>query len=346
MKPEDVRALPKVLLHDHLDGGLRPQTVLDLASDAGYDRLPFDDPASLGRWFHQDGSFSLERYLEAFTHTFGVMQTPEAVTRVAYEAAQDLAAEGVVYAEIRFAPSLHLELGMSRHDVLQAAIDGFSRAEADTGLPVRVLVDALRQQDDSVEVARAAVLFAGKGVVGFDLAGPEAGFPPSVYAEAIDIAREGGLRITIHAGEGDGVDSVKAALDQGAERIGHGARIIEDTTVQDGEITDLGPVATEVRDRGIALELCPYSNLDTGMYPTAADHPIGMLYRAGFTTTINTDNRLMSATSMTREFTLAVEHQGFTRGDLRAITLNAVEAVFCDDEVRDRVRERVEAGYA
>ncbi|HUG75329.1 MAG TPA: adenosine deaminase [Acidimicrobiia bacterium] len=346
MKPEEVRALPKVLLHDHLDGGLRPQTILDLASDAGYDRLPFDDAASLARWFHQDGSFSLERYLEAFAHTFGVMQTPQAVARVAYEAASDLAAEGVVYAEIRFAPTLHLERGMSRTDVLEAAIDGFSRAEADTGLPVRILVDALRQQDDSVEVAEAAASFAGEGVVGFDLAGPEAGFPPSLHAEAIEIARRGGLRITIHAGEGDGVGSIRAALDQGAERIGHGARIIEDTTVEDGEIVELGPVATEVRDRGIALELCPYSNLDTGMYPTAADHPIGLLYRAGFTTTINTDNRLMSATSMSREFTLAVEDQGFDRDDLRAITLNAVEAAFCDEETRSRVRERVEAGYA
>lgn len=346
MNPDDIRALPKVLLHDHLDGGLRAQTVLDLAAASGYDRLPSGDAAGLARWFHQDGSFSLERYLEAFAHTFGVMQTPEALSRVAYEAASDLASDGVVYAEIRFAPSLHLEGGMSRRDVLAAAIEGFARAETDTGLPVRILVDALRQQDDSVEVAEAAVAFAGAGVVGFDLAGPEAGFPPSLHAEAIDIARRGGLRITIHAGEGDGVDSIRAALDEGTERIGHGARIIEDTTVADGAIVDLGPVAREVHDRGIALELCPYSNLDTGMYPTPADHPIGLLYGAGFNTTINTDNRLMSATSMSREFTLAVEHQGFSRADLRVVTLNAVEAAFCDEVTRDQVRQRVEAGYA
>jgi adenosine deaminase len=345
MKQEEIRALPKVLLHDHLDGGLRPQTVLDLASEAGYDRLPFEDAASLARWFHQDGSCSLERYLEAFAHTFGVMQSPESLARVAYEAASDLAADGVVYAEIRFAPSLHLEAGMTRLEVLAAAIDGFSRAEAETGLPVRILVDALRHQDDSVEVAEAAVAFAGNGVVGFDLAGPEAGFPPSLHADAIEIACKGGLRLTLHAGEGDGVDSIKAALDQGAERIGHGARIIEDTTVEGGEIIDLGPVASEVMERRIILELCPYSNLDTGMYPGPAQHPIGMLHRAGFAVTINTDNRLMSATSMSREFALVIDHHGFTRDDLRMATLTALDAAFCDEATRESARGRVIDGY-
>jgi adenosine deaminase len=342
---DDLALFPKVLLHDHLDGGLRPDTVVDLAREVGYDGLPHTDVEELGRWFHQGGSFSLEAYLEAFAQTVAVMQTPRAMHRVAYEAAEDLAADGVVYAEIRFAPSQHTGGGMTRGDALEAAIAGFADARRDLGIAVGVIVDAMRQDTDSVDVAEAALAFAGRGVVGFDLAGPEAGFPASGHAEALEVARRGGLRITIHAGEGDGVPSVDDALRSGAERLGHGVRIVEDTTRGDGEVTAVGPVAQMVRERGIPLEVAPTSNLDTGMYPEASAHPVGALHRAGFVVTVNTDNRLMSSTSMTKEFRLLVEHQGFDEADLRRISLNAVDAAFCDEETRAAVRERVESGY-
>lgn len=342
----DLRTLPKVLLHDHLDGGPRPETVLELARASGYGDLPASDVGGLKEWFHQGRSASLERYLEAFSHTFGVMQDPAALRRVMYEAAEDLAADGVVYAEIRFGPSLHLAGGMDRHDIIEAVLEGARAAETEIGIIVRVIIDALRQDTDSVEVARAAAQFLGQGVVGFDLAGPEAGFPPEMHAEAIDLAVEAGLHLTIHAGEGDGVDSIAAALDHGTERVGHGARIIEDTTIEDGRIVGLGPVATRVRDGAIPLELCPTSNLHTGMYSDAASHPIGLLYRAGFAVTINTDNRLMSGIGPTDEFRLAVDHQGFAVSDLHAVTNTAVDAAFCDDETRERVQARVDLGYA
>ena len=339
-------ALPKILLHDHLDGGLRPSTVLDLAGAMGYDALPHTDVAALAEWFDQSGAPSLERYLEAFSHTFGVMQDPLALRRVVYEAGEDLAADGVVYAEIRFGPSLHIAGGMDRHDVIAAVLEGARDAEREFDLPIRIIVDALRQETDSVEVARAAIQFAGDGVVAFDLAGPEAGFPPSMHAEAIRTAVEGGLHLTIHAGEGDGVASMAEALDHGTERIGHGARIIEDTVVENGEITSLGPVAQRVLDGRIPLEICPTSNLHTGMYADAASHPIGMLDRAGFAVTLNTDNRLMSGISLTDEFDLVARAHGFGPSDFARITTTALEAAFCDDETRERVRERVEAGYS
>ena len=341
MEPRRVASLPKVLLHDHLDGGLRPGTVVDLAAAGGYRGLPEPDAAGLRAWFHQAGADSLEDYLDAFAHTFGVMQTPEAMRRVAYEALEDLARDGVVYAEIRFAPSLHIAGEMTRADAIAAVLAGLAEAEAAFGTPGRVIVDALRQQDDSVEVAKAASEFAGLGVVGLDLAGPEAGFPPATHRQAIEIARAGGLHLTIHAGEGDGVGSIAGALACGAERIGHGVRIIEDTIVQDGRIVGLGPVAREVHERRIPLEICPTSNLDTRMYPSAAEHPIGMLHRAGFAVTINTDNRLMSATSMGQEFALVAEHCGIQVEDLQVITRTAVQAAFCDEDTRLAVATRV-----
>lgn len=346
MSADGLAALPKVLLHDHLDGGLRPQTVLDLADAAGYCGLPAQDAGELAAWFYQgDESTSLEQYLEAFAHTCGVMQSSAALQRVAYEAVEDLAAEGVVYAELRFAPSLSTRQGLSRGGVIEAVLEGLNRAEKDFGLPVRLIIDAMRQDRDSEEVARVAAEFAGNGVVGFDLAGPEAGFPATDHGRACAIAAEGGLRLTIHAGEGDGVASIAAALEVGAERVGHGARLIEDTKVVDGEITDLGAVATHVFEAGTTLEVCPTSNIHTGMYPTAADHPIGALHRAGFNVTLNTDNRLMSRVTPTHEFALVVQDQGFDLQDLEVVTLRALGAAFCDAATRDAAIEKVKAGY-
>lgn len=346
MSPEELRILPKVLLHDHLDGGLRPQTILELAETDGYTGLPSDNLEELTDWFFQGQSASLERYLEAFAHTVGVMQTADAIERVAYEATEDLAAQGVVYAEIRMAPSLCTERDLDLTEAIAAILAGLGRGEADFGVPVRLIVDAMRQQSDSSEVARAAVDFAAAGVVGFDLAGPEAGNSALDHRLACQIALEGGLHLTIHAGEGDGVKSIAGAMEVGAERLGHGVRLVEDIKVVAGEAETLGPVARSVLDAGLTLEICPTSNLHTGVFSDARSHPLGLLHRAGFAVTINTDNRLMSRISSTDEFSFAVEHHGFDVQDLELVTMRAIDAAFCDRATKDRIVSTVMAGYS
>ena len=341
----NLQRLPKVVLHDHLDGGLRSQTVIELADAVGYPGLPTADADDLARWFFQGDAGSLEEYLAAFDHTIGVMQTNDAVERVAFEAGADLANDGVVYAELRFAPSGHVGRGLSRTEVLEAALAGMERAEAEHGIVMRIIVDALRQHSDSDEVAAAAIEMKG-GVVGFDLAGPEAGFPAKQHRRACEAALEAGLGLTIHAGEGDGVASIAEALDCGAQRIGHGVRIVEDLVVLGGELRDVGPTAQRLLDESIVLEVCPTSNIDTKMFAGPEDHPLGLLRRSGFAVTLNTDNRLMSGTSMSAEYGIARDHHGFDRIELRDVTLRAIDSAFCDDSTRDLVRSRIEAGYA
>lgn len=330
-----MQTLPRLLLHEHLDGGLRPATVADLAVDAGH-RLPVDD-RHLADWFDQGMSGSLERYLESFEQTVAVMQTRDALMRVAAESLEDLAGDGVVYVEVRFAPLLCTRGGLDGDDVLDAVITGFESVAGRLGIRWGIIVDAMRNDDGSVAVAELAVRHADRGVVGFDLAGPEAGFPPDLHLDAITVARRGGLGITIHAGEAAGVDSIARAVERcGAQRIGHGVEIIEDCRVQGGEIVDLGPIAAEVHSRRIPLEICPMSNLHTKRW-TADQHPVGMLHRAGFAVTINTDNRLMSRTNMSTEFSLVAEHHGFGEGDVAAVTLTALRAAFCSDDVRQDI---------
>jgi len=345
MSAEDLRAFPKVLLHHHLDGALRPQTVLDLAAVTGYEHLPSDDIEGLTEWFFQGRSASLERYLEAFDHTVGVMQTADAIERVAYETVEDLAADGVLYAEIRMAPALATERDLDVSDVIGAILAGFGRAEDDFGLPSRLIVDAMRQDSDSLEIAEAAVAFAGKGVVGFDLAGPEAGFPATLHRDACEFVLSAGLHLTIHAGEGDGVESISGALDVGAQRLGHGVRLVDDMEVAAGEVTHLGPVAQAVFDAGLALEVCPTSNMHTGMFTDPALHPLGLLHRSGFAVTINTDNVLMSQTSATEEFRFAADHHGFDVADFEIVTMRSIDAAFCDQETKDRVAQEILTGY-
>lgn len=336
----DLKSLPKVLLHEHLDGGLRPATLVELAAAAGHD-LPVQTPEEVERWIHQEGSPSLAHYLEAFRHTVAVMQTTDAIARVTTEAIEDLAGDGVVYAEIRFGPLLLTEGGLDGDTVVSTALEAARRASAATGLEVRFILDALRQFDRSQEVAELAIRHQGDGVVGFDLAGPEAGNPIDAHASAIRRAADAGLHITLHAGEGDGVDSIAAALNLGAERLGHGVRIIEDTTISGGEIVELGPIAGDVHRRRIPLEVSITSNVDTGVAPSAAAHPVGMLHRAGFAVTLNTDNRLMSRTSPTREFEVAEKHHGFDLADFATVTHNALAAAFCDQDTRNRLAQGV-----
>jgi adenosine deaminase len=338
--------LPKALLHDHLDGGLRVATVIALAADIGYDGLPADDPAALADWFHQGGSGSLEAYLEAFTHTIAVMQTPAALERVAFEAVADLAADGVRYAEIRFAPTLHTAGGLEPTEVLAAVAAGIRAGEASTGCVTRLIVAAMRQMHDFEDVAKLAVASRDLGVVGFDLAGPEAGYPNGSYRTACQHVEDANLPVTIHAGEGDGTSQIAQAIHQcDARRIGHGVRIIEDTTVIDGAVAELGELASYVRDLRVPLEVSVSSNLHTGLYSTPEAHPVGLLHRAGFAVTINTDNRLMSGTSMTKEFELLATHHGFGIDDFHAVTRTALEAGFGEWPERRRLIEEIDSEY-
>lgn len=322
--------LPKVVLHDHLDGSMRINTLIELAEESGV-RLPERDPVSLAAWFDQSGSGSLEQYLTAFAQTVAVLQTSTALERVAYEVALDHADDGVVYLEIRYALELtHLPLEES----LKAMLKGAARAEAEREIAVRVIVDAMRQNNRSLEVARTA---ASCGAAGFDLAGPEHGFPASRHADACQYAALRGIGLTIHAGEGDGPSSIADALACGATRIGHGIRIIEDCTVVDGTIVDMGSVATEVYERGIPLEICISSNMQTMAISDPSLHPVGTLARAGFAVTLNTDNRLMSNTTMAREFALARDYHGFTEVDFARATRTALRAAFIDAETKKEI---------
>lgn len=332
-------------LHNHLDGSLRIETVIELAAEIGYTDLPSDDPSLLADWFLQDESGSLEQYLAGFVHTVGVMQTPAALTRVAFEAGLDLAADGVVYAEIRFAPSLNTVRGMRREDVIEAALAGFRAAEEATNTTIRLIVDAMRHERDSLEVAKAASRFADQGVVGFDLAGPEYGYPAADHLEACKLASSNGLGLTIHAGEADGPESIRSAVDIcGAQRIGHGIRVVEDLVLRGGQ-GEMGPVADMVLSRQIPLEICPTSNLHT-LGLSVQNHPLGFLYQQGFNVTLNTDNRLMSAVSLTDEFDLAVRQHGFTIPDLHKLTVAALDAAFIEDSVRRPLLKTVNDGYA
>lgn len=341
MELSALRDLPKVELHNHLDGGVRVATLLELADGIGY-QLPGTDIDSLSEWFYQGKSGSLERYLAAFEHTIAVMQTADAVERIAYEATQDLADDGVIYAEIRYAPVLTTIGGMSREDSIEAALAGFARGRGDTGTVVNLIVDAMRERPNSLADAAAAVRFADQGVVGFDLAGPESGFPADAHIAACRFAAESGLHLTIHAGEADGISSIRSAVEIcHAERIGHGIRIIDDIA-PDGS---LGPLALRLRDEQVPLEVCPTSNLHT-LSIAPEEHPLGRLYRAGFCVTLNTDNRLMSRVTLTDEFHLAVAYQGMSIDDLHAITRNAANAAFVDAAQRADLVARIDSDYA
>ncbi|HEY0186496.1 MAG TPA: adenosine deaminase [Cellulomonas sp.] len=351
--PEQIAALPKVLLHDHLDGGLRPATVVELAAEIDH-ALPTTDPEALARWFvEQADSGSLEAYLATFVHTSGVMQSVSALRRVAREAVVDLAADGVVYVEERFAPELHQAGGLSLQHVVDAVREGVAEgvaAAAASGRTIRVglLLCAMRQSDRADEIAALALANRDRGVVGFDIAGPEAGYPAFALGAAFASLRAARFPVTVHAGEAAGRESVDDAVDVGALRIGHGIRLVEDITVGGpGEEARLGRLAHWVRDRRIALEVCPTSNLQTGGARSIAVHPVTTLLRLGFAVTISTDNRLQSATSPTRELSRLVAEAGWTLEDLRDVTVTAARHAFVhEDERRDLIDRVILPGYA
>lgn len=342
----NVNTLPKVLLHDHLDGGLRIATVLDLAESQGYGSLPATHEEDLAGWFFQGESGSLARYLESFRHTVGVMQTAEALERVAYEAVLDTAADGVVYGEFRFAPSNHTRLGLAPTQIVDSTLAGLRRGSEETGMTVGLILVAMRERDDSPIIARLASSYAHLGVVGFDLAGSEREAPADRHLVATRMVRGANLGLTIHAGEADGPHSMWTALQRcGAHRIGHGVHIVDDCKVEGDDITELGSLATYVRDFRVPLEVCPTSNLHTGPWKPDS-HPVGALNRAGFTVTLNTDNRLMSRTSLSDEFRLVTEHQGFELSDLFRVTVNAIMAAFAPLPLKRRIlEERIRPAY-
>ncbi|MFT4147931.1 MAG: adenosine deaminase [Micrococcaceae bacterium] len=358
-KPLNYQKLPKVSLHDHLDGGLRPETIIELAAEQKH-MLPTTDPIALRKWFEESSqSGSLVRYLETFKHTTAVMQTKKALIRVAWEAVEDLAADGVIHAEIRYAPELHANREMDLDEVVEAVQEGINLGvnkmrNLGYEITVRQILSAMRNKNQVDEIAELAVRHRDKGVAGFDIAGPEYGFPASRHVSAFNYLQNEFLPVTIHAGEAAGIDSIVDALNAGhALRLGHGVRIMEDIEVEpQGEesIITLGKVAEWVRDRKIPLEICPTSNLHTGAISAYGDnfseHPLDLLYRLGFNTTINTDNRLMSGITLSEEYESLVEVFDYTVEDLKKLSLNAAQSAFLSYDDQEYLKRRIELGYS
>lgn len=344
MRLEQIRDLPKVVLHDHLDGGLRPATVVDLAADCGYTGLPTRDPGELAAWFvDAAGSHSLPEFLHTFEHTVSVMQSYEAIRRVAAECAEDLFDDGVVYAEVRFAPELHTAGGLEMAEVVEAVLDGF---DTDLDIEVNALLCAMRTSDRAAEVADLVAAFADDGVVGMDLAGAEQGYPASQFEEAFRTLRQNMCRYTIHAGEGAGVLSIADALIACApERLGHGVRIVDDIRIA-GDVAHIGAVARYVLDRQIPLEVCPTSNIQTGIADSIEEHPITLLNDLGFAVTINTDNRLMCGTTLSDEMYRLVTEADWDAQDLRDATMTAANAAFMSyDDKADLIVEELQPAW-
>ncbi|MDR8408613.1 adenosine deaminase [Nonomuraea sp. 3-1Str] len=346
---DEIRRAPKVLLHDHLDGGLRAETIVELAREAGYGGLPTTDPGELRQWFEEaSDSGSLERYLTTFDHTVGVMQTREALVRVAAECAEDLAADGVVYAEVRFAPEQHTTAGLSLDQVVEAVLEGFREGSRGRGIRVGTLLTAMRHAARSMEIAELAVRYRDVGVVGFDIAGAEAGYPPTRHLDAFEYLQRENAHFTIHAGEAFGLPSIWQAIQWcGADRLGHGVRIIDDISVAEDGTAKLGRLAAYVRDKRIPLEMCPTSNLQTGAARSIAEHPIGLLRRLYFRVTVNTDNRLMSSTCLSQEFAKLAEAFGYGWDDLQWFTVNAMKSAFLPfDERLALINGVIKPGFA
>jgi adenosine deaminase len=348
---ELLRKLPKVLLHDHLDGGLRPQTIIELAKETGYDRLPTTHTDDLAHWFQTNANRgSLPLYLQGFEHTCGVMQTEEALERVAYEMLQDMKHDGVVYVETRFAPVLHTRKGLHPESIIRAVTRGLERGKKDFGVHYGLILCALRSMPPEVsqEIAELAVDFRPHGVVGFDLAGEEGGYPPKKHVDAFHYIQRENFNITIHAGEGFGKESIWQAIQWcGAHRIGHATRLLEDMKIKDGAVLNMGTLAQYVLDKRIPLEICLTSNVHTGAVQTIEEHPFGVFYKYRFRVTLNTDNRLMSGITLTDEYRKAAKIFDLTLADLERITINAMKSAFTP--YRQRVAliyDVIKAGFA
>jgi adenosine deaminase len=328
---------------------LRPKTIIELAKTVNYDQLPTEDPEQLAQWFHQGANQgSLPKYLEGFAHTIAVMQTEEALERVAYEQAEDLSADGVVYFETRFAPVFHTRKGLTHQQVIAAVLKGLERGRKDFGIQSGLIICAMRNMEVSLEMAQLAVDFRERGVVAFDLAGEEGGFPAKKHVDAFHYIQRENFNITIHAGEGFGKESIWQAIQYcGAHRIGHGTRLIDDITVVDGKIVKLGDLAQYVLDKRIPLEICLLSNVHTGAAKSLEEHPFKIFYQGKFRVTLNTDNRLMSDTNMTKEFEAAADTFGLSLEDFEKLTINSMKSAFLPYDRRcEFIYSVIKPGYA
>jgi adenosine deaminase len=346
-----LRTVPKVLLHDHLDGGVRPQTVIDLARDQKYTKLPTTDAGKLATWFQRGAQRgSLPLFLEGFEHTCGVMQTEEALERVAYETLEDMKNDGVVYLETRFAPVFHQQKGLHNETIVKAVLRGLERGNKDFGVEYGLLLCAMRSMDPKIsqEIAELAVDFRNQGVVGFDLAGEEGGYPPKKHIDAFHYIQRENFNITVHAGEAFGKESIWQAIQWcGAHRVGHATRLIEDMKVKDGQVVSMGTLAQYVLDKRIPLEICLTSNVHTGAVNSIDEHPFGIFYRYKFRVTLNTDDRLMSAITLTDEYCTAAEHFGLTLEELEKISINAMKSAFIPYKQRIAIiYDVLKPGYA
>lgn len=346
-----LRTVPKVLLHDHLDGGIRPQTVVELARDQNYAKLPTTDADELAAWFQRGAQRgSLPLFLEGFQHTCGVMQTEEALERVAYETLEDMKRDGVVYLETRFAPVFHKQKGLHTETVVKAVLRGLDRGRKDFGVQYGLLICAMRNMDPRIsqEIAELAVDFRNQGVVGFDLAGEEGGYPPKKHIDAFHYIQRENFNITIHAGEAFGKESIWQAIQWcGAHRIGHATRLIEDMKVKDGQVLSMGTLAQYVLDKRIPLEICLTSNVHTGAVKSVEEHPFGILYRYKFRVTLNTDDRLMSGITLTDEYFTAAEHFGLKLEELEKLAINAMKSAFLPYKQRIAIiYDILKPGYA
>jgi len=346
---EIIKSVPKVLLHDHLDGGLRPQTVIELANDLNYKKLPTKDKDELAAWFHEGANKgSLVEFLKGFEHTTAILQTKEGLERAAYEMIEDMKDDGVVYVETRFAPVYHQNKNMYMEDAVNAVLNGLERGKNDFGVGYGLILCGMRNMTNTLEIAELAVNFRKDGVVGFDLAGEEGGYPPKKHVDAFHFIQRSNFNITIHAGEAFGKESIWQAIQWcGAHRIGHATNLIEDIVLDDeGEVLSFGDLTQYVLDKRIPLEICLLSNLHTGAVDKLEHHPFGILFREKFRVTINTDDRLMSANSMTKEFLTAAQYFNIDFDDIEKITINSMKSAFIPYKERLKyIYDIIKPGY-
>lgn len=346
-----IRSLPKVLLHDHLDGGVRPQTVIDLAKESGYSKLPTTNAKELEAWFHRGATRgSLPLFLEGFEHTCGVMQTEESLERVAYETMEDMKKDGVVYVETRFAPVFHQPGGLHLETIVKSVLKGLDRGRNDFGVEYGLILCAMRNMKPaiSMEIAELAVDFRQQGVVGFDLAGEEGGYPPKKHVDAFHFIQRENFNITVHAGEAFGKESIWQAIQWcGAHRIGHATRLIEDMKVKEGTVQSMGTLAQYVLDKRIPLEICLTSNVHTGAVKNLEEHPFGIFHRYKFRVTLNTDDRLMSKITLSDEYKTAADVFKLSLEDLEKLTINAMKSAFIPYKKRiGLIYDVIKPGYA
>ncbi len=344
-----IKAVPKVLLHDHLDGGLRPQTIIELANEQKYNKLPTKEPEELGKWFHRGANKgNLVEYLQGFEHTCAVMQSKEALERVSYEMMEDMKNDGVCYVETRFAPVFHTSKSLYNEDVVNAVLSGLEKGKKDFGVGYGLILCGMRNMKNTLDIAELAVNYRNKGVVGFDLAGEEGGYPPKKHIDAFQFIQRANFNITIHAGEAFGKESIWQAIQWcGAHRIGHATHLMEDFTLdRNGHVVGFGDLAQYVLDKRIPLEICLLSNVHTGAIDKIENHPFGILYKQKFRVTINTDDRLMSDTSMTKEFLTAIQYFNLTLDDVEKITLNSMKSAFIPYRERlDYIYKIIKPGF-